>query len=375
MTCFMFPSEFCIIFTEQCNLRCKYCFQNETRSNKTITKEVLRDSLEYMFSDNQNNEVRTLLFGGEPFLYPDLVDFFLTECTILSKEKNLPINNQIITNATIFNKDISDLIKKHKRTANLNIQLSIDGLADKENPSRIDVHGDGTFDRSVSNIHLFQKSLGIDQERISIHGCQASGCFHRYYETFILFSEVYQINNLWFSPIPSVKYTLEDVKIYEEQLNKIADDLIKTKKIETLKGFYPLNKAFSNNYEHKYPCGVGRNYISITTTGDLYACQDFYFMEDKEDTIIGNIYEGIDDKKRQIFFDYDHKNSTCNPECKCYDCYRCLADFHQQKGDILNSIKGNFCLMMEAEQNVINRIRKDLSIKRDIPPLPFLKGC
>lgn len=64
------------IVTEDCNLRCKYCYITHKSSNKRMSFDVAKKFIDYVFSGKLRlQESVTLDFiGGEPLLEIDLID-------------------------------------------------------------------------------------------------------------------------------------------------------------------------------------------------------------------------------------------------------------------------------------------------------------
>lgn len=138
-----------------CNCRCTYCYnekmllKNSYIDTKVFTS-ILRDAKSFGLS-------QISISGGEPFLHPRIIDFI----NISVKEK---IKLNIITNLTIFNRELYHLLVKHS----VSLQVTIDG------PNR-ELHdytrGKGTFDRTIENLiylnkHKYQGFLTI---RINLH--------------------------------------------------------------------------------------------------------------------------------------------------------------------------------------------------------------
>lgn len=120
--------EFCssatnvIYITTRCNLCCDYCYEKDQRQNlkeqKDITKEEITQALEKVNKNNTSGSPATIvIFGGEPLLRPDLIDYLVLEAKRINpngfafclttnglyflKEKNAVWMKQILSNTTI----------------------------------------------------------------------------------------------------------------------------------------------------------------------------------------------------------------------------------------------------------------------------------
>lgn len=94
--------------TRRCNMKCDYCFKGDAE-NQTITKEIIDKTLDEL----QNFALISIrLFGGEPFLHPEMVVYALDQII----ERNLTLGHvQINTNGTITNPEIRDALEKITR--------------------------------------------------------------------------------------------------------------------------------------------------------------------------------------------------------------------------------------------------------------------
>lgn len=57
------------IVTEDCNLRCKYCYVTHKSSNARMTFETAKKFIDYIFKIKRNEQHAVILdfIGGEPF--------------------------------------------------------------------------------------------------------------------------------------------------------------------------------------------------------------------------------------------------------------------------------------------------------------------
>ena len=136
-----------IIVGNQCNLRCSYCYANEGTYDFPITgfsldkfKNVIIDLVQ-----NQNiNEINSVsFFGGEPFLYIDIINEICCYFKELHKDGsiiNVP-SYAVITNGTIINECIISVLKKFS----INITISLDGDKNINDINRKYKSGMGTY--------------------------------------------------------------------------------------------------------------------------------------------------------------------------------------------------------------------------------------
>ena len=64
------------IVTEDCNLRCKYCYITHKAPNKKMNFETAKKFIDYLISSNINRSEYLIIefLGGEPFIEAELID-------------------------------------------------------------------------------------------------------------------------------------------------------------------------------------------------------------------------------------------------------------------------------------------------------------
>lgn len=364
------PTSASFLVSEDCNLACTYCFELDCRNTKSMSKEVARKGLEYLCENaikNREDEFHAMLFGGEPLLEPDIVEEILKYGLELAKN-NLRFTSSMVTNATILTDKIKYIIQKYKYDANLSVQLSVDGIKEVHDMYRVTKNGKGSFDLVEKNIEGWKELFSENINMLSIHGCCNKQSLPYLFENYKFFREKWNVPRLWFMPIHSEEWDPEDVDIYDKELTKIADYVLQRAKEDgnanEVLNYAPLDRCFSHDIRPNAPCGAGKNFVTITADGEIYPCHSFYFNDPESTTRIGNIWDGIDEPKRELFVKYGNEDISCAkecPDCDAYHCYRCIADNWTANGSILSQIRGERCEMSFVERKIHKRLRKELS--------------
>jgi uncharacterized protein len=60
--------------SEGCNMNCSYCFEKD-KNKKYINKETIDNSINFLFSNKENNYYNITFFGGEPTINPKMIDY------------------------------------------------------------------------------------------------------------------------------------------------------------------------------------------------------------------------------------------------------------------------------------------------------------
>lgn len=137
-----------IMPTEQCNFRCKYCY--ETFEKGKMTKETQDSIIKYVQKNILNYVgLSVVWFGGEPLLALDVVEYLSENFIKICKAGKRTYVSGMTTNGYNLTPDVFDKLYKLKI---LNYQITLDGFRTQHDSQRVLAGGGGTFDRIVNNL-------------------------------------------------------------------------------------------------------------------------------------------------------------------------------------------------------------------------------
>ena len=144
--------------SSNCSLSCKYCFYHSIAENREIQSYGIMsiDTLESIVKKALRYADKMCAFafqGGEPTIAG--IDYFkkLIEFVKLYNVKNVVVNFSIQTNGILINEEWAEFLAKN----NFLVGISLDGPKDIHNAHRIDAKNDGTFNKVMKAIELFNK--------------------------------------------------------------------------------------------------------------------------------------------------------------------------------------------------------------------------
>lgn len=133
--------ELIILPTEKCNFRCTYCYEDFSRG---AMKPELYQSLVKLISHRMSDLrfLRLSWFGGEPLLAWKAIQQFVDRITGMCHDSGVVLEGGFTTNAfNLDNKKIEWLAaRNHAR-----FQVTLDGLAEDHDKSRVLANGSPTF--------------------------------------------------------------------------------------------------------------------------------------------------------------------------------------------------------------------------------------
>lgn len=131
-----------LILTENCNLRCRYCYELDKQKNTMnfeTAKKILSESLSHM--EGYDTAIIEL-HGGEPFLNFDLIkkiDAFVLE------NYKFPVLFRTTTNGTLIHGEVQQWLRERKDR--YEVMLSLDGKKQDHDLTRITADHKGSFDQ------------------------------------------------------------------------------------------------------------------------------------------------------------------------------------------------------------------------------------
>lgn len=349
----IFMRKFVLETTQQCNFRCKYCFNTiETvfrhHTNKQMTIPVAKAAIDFYkdmylkFYNKLSEEKRGLFlkhfspfigfYGGETSLNWELVEGAYNYYVHLGweeygiEQKNLEFT--INSNLYILTDEMLSFILKFRP----NLYVSLDGPKEDNDRNRVTVDGKGTFDRVFSNLQRIKMAdPEYFKEKVMILCVEADGndrkSVHEFLDSFgcpIEYMNEQPYGCLKKNPDKQLQYIEEnEEKMITNVISRYNERIMK-KDPEALDEFISL--YFLDNIEKDTP--YHRRHLSINLTCPL--CVDNIMIDvdggmhicHKTDgsMSLGNVCEGGYDMQK-MFEAYRSYGETTN----CKECRSCWA--------------------------------------------------
>lgn len=313
-----------LIVTENCNLKCSYCYEH-FKSTDILDFALAKDiMIKELTLEDEFDEVDFDFFGGEPFLAFDtiknLVEYFK------DKKFKKSFRFSASTNGTILTPTIREWLMANRDI--FTVSISFDGTKEMQNINR-----SNSFDMIDTNFFAKQLNNGVGLKMTVSQETLSS-----------LSDGVIYCHSLGFQHIACTLAcgidwsNKENLSIIKNELNKLIDFYIANPHIRpcTLLNYHIENISYPiNGYAQKY-CGAGTRLKVYDTKGEVHPCQYFLHLA---------IGEKVDSTKDIVFSDsfkiesLDSKCQTCIAVNVCPSCYG--ANF-ELTGDI-HGRDENFC--------------------------------
>lgn len=136
-----------ILTTTACNARCFYCYE-KGRTVQFMSKETAIKTADFIIKHAENaKEILLNWFGGEPLLNYTVITLITQK---LSAALNNKITSSIITNASLFSKEMITIAKENW---NLNsVQITLDGMAEVHDNRKSYINKCFSFGETIETI-------------------------------------------------------------------------------------------------------------------------------------------------------------------------------------------------------------------------------
>ncbi len=157
-----------------CNLACEYCFYHSKEAlypgqTSRMTDEVLKAYIKQLLRSQPIGEVSISWQGGEPTLMG--LEFFQRSIKLakLYQKPEQRITYSIQTNGTLLDDEWCEFFKKH----NFLVGLSLDGPHEMHDAYRVNIAGQGSYDRVRQAWELLQQHQVETNILCAVHAANA----------------------------------------------------------------------------------------------------------------------------------------------------------------------------------------------------------
>ena len=358
--------------TEDCNLRCKYCYEIK-KKKKSIDFETCKKFIDILVTDenllgieeDEYNNIPWLeisdgivldFIGGDSLIDPQLLDQIITYLikklyttqTPIAKQLRRKIRVSISTNGTLFvRQDVRDFCEKWKDI--LEIGVSIDGCPEIHDKNRIFPNGSGSMEVIMKGWPWYKETFPR-QAKITKATCNKDSIPYLYESLKWMHEELGLIYINQNFIMEDMHLTEEDLKLLDKQLYKCedyvlehCDDLYWAPFDETQ--FVGAHLSRDRDWERGF-CGAGLM-PTLSVDGEVYPCFRFlpHTQEGKENALsAGNVNDGY--LKNKSVFKTVRQNSaksviTKEPKCRSCEfesaCAYCIGGCYAEFGDFIRT--------------------------------------
>lgn len=263
---------FVIVPTLECNFACPYCYEKGRRYG-TMNEDTVKQLLKFVGGFDNVNRVDIGWHGGEPLMAKETIFKILDGFNKLGIKLN---SHSIVTNGYLLDRETCEKFKEYGLSF---VQITIDGMSQTHDKTRIKKDGSSTFEKIISNVEtLFEVDPSCQVLiRMNVHKGNSSE-----------FAPLYKyLSKKW----AGRKYVLS--LQYVEDLNGCNVQCMKHKeRIQFMRNLFLEEGIEANDFFPTFQLGGcsadhANTYI-IGPDGGLYKC---WVEVGKEEKKIGSIFE------------------------------------------------------------------------------------
>jgi radical SAM protein with 4Fe4S-binding SPASM domain len=253
-----------LMVTEDCNFRCKYCFQ--VKRKHYMEWETAKQALDFFLPSLKKN-YRFIFLGGEPLLAFDLIKKSVAYLEQKNKEQVKSPAYVVVTNGSLLDDNCLDFLRQN----NFTIALSFDGYAQNSGRKK------NSFAKTVAIIKkiLRLKNITLNVNSTFFPGTAAKICKSIEYTMRL--------------GVQHISLSLDLKKRWDRlSLQKLAGEIADLREL-VLKNYKKNNTIPVTLFRKKndtnliWRCAAGRNQLTVTPGGHIWGCPCFYeYFKKKE---------------------------------------------------------------------------------------------
>ena len=328
----------CLHVAHTCNLNCSYCFASQGKyhgDRALMSFEVGKQALDFLI---EHSGTRTNLevdfFGGEPLMNFEVCKQLVAYARSIEKEHNKNFRFTMTTNGIGITDEVIDWCNKECH----NVVLSLDGRKEVNDRFRVDLAGNGSYDRIVPKFQRLVEARGGKNYYMRGTFTHANPDFTNdvFHMADLGFTEL-SMEPVVCAPDDPAALTPEDLEVVKEQYEILAKDMLRREKEGKPITFYHYMLDLTGGpciYKRISGCGSGTEYMAVTPWGDLYPCHQFVGEESYK---LGDVWQGVTNTKLRE--EFRACNAYARPECadcwaKLYCSGGCAANAYHATGSI-----------------------------------------
>ena len=327
-----------LCLTEQCNLRCSYCYYKDSQSARhsimddETLEQAIRVGLERSLHFKQSY-FNITFFGGEPLLRKDAIYKGVNIAKALVAEaidkgqapKNFVLNFAVNTNGTLFDDEFFELCERE----HFRIYLSLDGPECHHDIARRTVNDCGSFKLIEKNIPRFVKLAAVALSTVTRAHVEtlADSVKWLHEQGFRSLTTSVDFDGKWTGEdFDRLALQYQKMALYWKECREKGDRLF----LGTIQDKVKL--SLTDSRYRLYSCHVYSGAIGVATNGNMFPCTRFITSNENPPYLQGNVFTGFDEdacKLIRSFVEQDKKecdgcdirHRCCAHECACTSFY------------------------------------------------------
>jgi uncharacterized protein len=342
-----------LFLNHACNLRCAYCYNGE-HFPRPMPWEIAKAGVELAIAQ-PGNKHRISFFGGEPLLEMDMIRRVMDYCRQRTEQTGADLYHLVVTNAVLLDQAKLDFFLEN----DVYVAMSIDGCRQAHEATRCFADGTSSYDRVTANARRLLEQRPGNKVIAVIDPLNVDHLADSFDALIELGARNLSMNvnyeGTWEEP---------ERERFQAALRALGDRYIAA---------YRNGKAFTLNmfdskivthlklgYANSDRCDFGCEEVAVSPRGRLYPCDRLVGMDDRDDVVIGDVFEGIDPVRRDKLI--AEKNEILEDCADCAVGHRCMHWCGCVNHAMTGSVGGVSGLLCWFEQRMIEESDRVASV-------------
>ncbi len=313
-----------LLVTDDCNLRCSYCFINNNMpvgyKHSVMTFEAAREAIDMFFANLLRNPpeyaklTKTIFFyGGEPLLNFGLIRQIIEYIDTAHKSEVDAMGEKfrlsIVSNGTLMDEEMAAFIASR---SNLDIAISIDGVAEVHDSQRHCANGCGSFSGAIRSCELLRAAGKAD---VSVSCTVGEHNIDRLPELLEL-NRKYGFASINLNPLTDTAAA----PVSEEYMQAVSQRMIEYFQLARVDGVYEDRmmrkaKSFMEKRIHAYDCQALGAQLVCSPDGQLGICHEGVGLKQ---FFFGRVSREFDFHTNPVIAEWKRRTPLNMPQC--YGC-------------------------------------------------------
>ncbi len=300
-----------LILTDQCNLRCSYCFEKDKNPHE-MSDETAHAAIDFIMEESGPTQNLTILFfGGEPLLRFDLIKKVHAYASEQAELRGKSIYWDMTTNGTLMTEEKARWLSG----ANVKYLLSMDGGQEDHDRYRKFANGRGSFDIIAGKLRIMKRYQPWLGAKMSVTPESAPNLARSMSELHTL-----GVNQFILGYAHGMPWTLTDLQRYEEAMYEVCELYLEKKYNKEYFRMTLFEEGEPGEVEGQvsFGCGAGRGRFCVDSYGDIYGCSKLATITGMHNGVLpyGNVFQGFTRIENRMHF----MHSDIGPREKCRQC-------------------------------------------------------